>query len=134
MDLEKITVSEFMSHECYTAQKTDKIGATDILMTRKQVGGVPVVNGSNRILGIITQRDITLSKISSNVASMTVQDLMTVNVVTCKESDTLKHVIQLMHDHDIERVPVINDTKQLIGMVVQSDVIQLLYKVLVEKA
>jgi CBS domain-containing protein len=129
--LKQLKAGDFMSIECFTVKKNEKIGAADILMTRKHIGGLPVVNDQKQVIGIITQRDIMLSRFSINEPGMTVEDLMTSKVVTCTSETKLPDILKEMHENSIERVPVVDAENKLVGMVVQSDIIRLLYKYLV---
>ena len=112
-----------------------KISNTELLMLRKKIGGLPVVKDevSKELIGIITQRDIRLARFAMDLETTKtrVRDLMTENPIFVKESDNLKRVMKLMFENDIERLPVVDTRNQLIGIVSQTDVRKVLYKILV---
>ena len=112
-----------------------KISNTELLMLRKKIGGLPVVKDevSKELIGIITQRDIRLARFAMDLETTKtrVRDLMTENPIFVKESDNLKRVMKLMFENDIERLPVVDTRNQLIGIVSQTDVLKVLYKILV---
>ena len=78
----------------------EKISATELLMIRKNIGGLPVVKDrKNRLLiGIITQRDIRLARFAMSLDSpnTTVKDLMTLEPFVVRKDDTLKYVLEVM--------------------------------------
>ncbi len=106
----------------------EKISATELLMIRKNIGGLPVVKDrKNRLLiGIITQRDIRLARFAMSLDSpnTTVKDLMTLEPFVVRKDDTLKYVLEVMFGKKIERLPVVNENNELIGLVLQNEILQ----------
>lgn len=106
----------------------EKISATELLMIRKNIGGLPVVKDrKNRLLiGIITQRDIRLARFAMSLDSpnTTVKDLMTLEPFVVRKDDTLKYVLEVMFGKKIERLPVVNENNELIGLVMQNEILQ----------
>ena len=62
MDLNEITAAEIMSTELTTVDPEEKLSIAEVLMLKKNVGGLPVVRNGNELIGIITQRDIQFAK------------------------------------------------------------------------
>ncbi len=105
----------------------EKIAAVDLLMIRKSLGGVPVVeSGTEKIVGIITQRDIMLSRFRTSIAGMPVDNIMTKNPITVSPAVSLKEVLTLMLKHNIERLPVIEKGK-LIGLIDSISILAAVY-------
>ena len=110
--------------QCCTPQTT----VQDVAQMMKSVdaGSVPVVESeSNRqIVGIVTDRDLALKVAGEGRDPKTtrVQDVMSPDVVTCNERDSLDKVMQAMSDYQIRRIPVINDRKVIVGVIAQADV------------
>ncbi|MHA1195511.1 MAG: CBS domain-containing protein [Promethearchaeota archaeon] len=133
--IDDILVSEFMIYNPIFTTPEAKISNTELLMLRKKIGGLPVVKDevSKELIGIITQRDIRLARFAMDLETTKtrVRDLMTENPIFVKESDNLKRVMKLMLENDIERLPVVDTRNQLIGIVSQTDVLKVLYKILV---
>jgi len=133
--IDDILVSEFMIYNPIFTTPEAKISNTELLMLRKKIGGLPVVKDevSKELIGIITQRDIRLARFAMDLETTKtrVRDLMTENPIFVKESDNLKRVMKLMFENDIERLPVVDTRNQLIGIVSQTDVLKVLYKILV---
>jgi len=132
----EIKVSKFMIKDPLFTKPDEKISTTELLMLRKNVGSLPVVNNSKnkKVIGIISQRDIRLARFAMNLESpnTTVKDLMTPDPIIAKESDSLTQILEKLVKHNIERLPVINDNEELIGFITKQSIIETIYKYLKE--
>ena len=132
-----LKVSEIMvSDPLFFTTPDEKISTTELLMLRKKIGGLPVVSSENhkRLIGIITQRDIRLARFAMSLdePKTSVRDLMTAEPYVVKREDTIKRVLELMFTNDISRLPVINENNELIGIVLQQDILKKLLQHLKE--
>jgi IMP dehydrogenase len=127
----KVKVSEIMNTSPLFTTPNEKISTTELLMLRKKVGGLPVINDQKdkQLIGIITQRDIRLARFAMSLESpnTTVKDLMTSEPFVVKKDDNLKKILELMFDKHIQRLPVVNDNNQLIGLIVQNQILKKLF-------
>ncbi|MHA2184745.1 MAG: CBS domain-containing protein [Promethearchaeota archaeon] len=127
----EISISHIMIQDPLFVTPDEKISATELLMLRKKVGGLPVVKNKKilQVVGIITQRDIRLARLALNLDSpnTTVKDLMTPEPYTVKKDEILLNILKLMFKKDIERIPVVDENNQLIGLVVQSQILKKLF-------
>ncbi len=127
----EIKVSEIMIKDPLSITPDGKISATELLMLRKKIGGLPVVKDqkNNQLIGIITQRDIRLARFAMSLESpnTTVKDLMTSEPFIVKKDEVLINVLELMFDNNIQRLPVVNDNNQLIGLIVQNQILKKLF-------
>lgn len=129
MDFREITAGEIMSTDLTTTLPQEKLSIAEILMLKKNVGGLPVVNEKKELVGIITQRDIQFAKFSGvgvGERLFKVDDLMTKNPIVCKASDKLPVIVKKMNQHNIERIPITDDANRLLGIVVMKDIIHTL--------
>lgn len=110
----------------------EKASTTELLMLRKNVGSLPVVNNSTdkRVIGIITQRDIRLARFAMNLESPNtrVRDLMTPDPIVAKVTDSLVEVLEKLVKNNIERLPVINENQNLVGYITKQSIIETIYK------
>jgi len=92
------------------------------LMDEMNVGVLPVCDG-RRLRGMITDRDITTRATAAGLAPDTtrVRDVMSDNVWWCFDDDDVGHIVQLMSDHQIRRLPVVDHDKHLVGIVALGD-------------
>ena len=130
----EIKVSEIMIKDPLFITPNEKISMTEVLMLRKNIGGLPVVKEpkNKELIGIITQRDIRLAKFGINLESSntTVKDLMTPEPFTLRIDDTIMYSLELMFEKDIERLPVIDENNALIGLVLQYTILKALFNYL----
>ena len=130
----EIKISEIMIKDPLFITPNEKISVTELLMLRKNIGGLPVVKEpkNKKLIGIITQRDIRLAKFGIDLESSntTVKDLMTPEPFTVKIDDTIRYSLELMFEKDIERLPVIDENNALIGLVLQYTILKALFNYL----
>ena len=92
------------------------------IMSEYKIGGIPVVDGKHKLVGIVTNRDLRFEK-SMNKA---VVDVMTKdNIITTKEGTSLKKAEEILQKHKIEKLPVVDKTNKLIGLITYKDIIKL---------
>ena len=125
----EIKVSEIMINNPLFTTPNEKISKTELLMLRKNINGLPVVDENNKVIGIITQRDIRLARFAMSLDSSKtrVKNLMTPEPYTIKQNDTIKRVLEVMFNNNIERLPVVNNDNELIGLILEKII---LYKLL----
>ncbi|MFX1392655.1 MAG: CBS domain-containing protein [Promethearchaeota archaeon] len=130
----EIKVSEIMVHDPLYTVPDEKISTTELLMLRKKVNGLPVVdkNTHKKLVGIITQRDIRLARFAMSLDSpyTLVKDLMTYEPYVVKTDTTLKDALSIMFEKNVERLPVVNNNNELVGLVLIKDVLKKLLEFL----
>ncbi|MFX1343522.1 MAG: CBS domain-containing protein [Promethearchaeota archaeon] len=129
--LSEMKASEIMIKNPLSITPDQKISSTELLMLRKKIGGLPVVKDqkNNQLIGIITQRDIRLARFAMSLESpnTSVKDLMTSEPFVVKKDDTLKKILEIMFEKNIQRLPVVNNENQLIGLIVQGEILKKLF-------
>lgn len=95
------------------------------LMKSEDVGALPVVESasSQRLLGVVTDRDITVRVVAEGRSSASVRDAMTSGVATCKADDNVKDVMRTMSSEQVRRIPIVDDGGNLVGIVSQADLV-----------
>lgn len=118
--------SEVMTRNPMCCEPTDPVTRAAEMMRQHDVGSLPVVESlqSRRLVGIVTDRDLVTKVVAGNrdVASATVSDAMTPNPAVCREDDELERAVALMADLQVRRLPVVDDTGRLSGIIAQADV------------
>ncbi|HLG53882.1 MAG TPA: CBS domain-containing protein [Vicinamibacterales bacterium] len=121
----------------FTRPDTSIVDAVD-LMKAHHVGDVVVVrepDGERVPIGILTDRDVALAVDRLlRLPRLRVADVMSVELVTSPESDSLYDVLKKMQSHGVRRLPVINDRGGLEGILTFDDVIELLSEELTDLA
>lgn len=116
-------IADIMTRDVQTVSPQETIRRAAELMDELNVGSLPVCEG-NRVIGMITDRDITVRATAAGEApdDVRVDEVMTDQVRSCFEDQMVDEVMQQMADTQIRRVPVIDrDTQQLIGIVSLGD-------------
>ena len=95
------------------------------LMKSEDTGVLPVVDaeGSRRLVGVITDRDIAIRVVADGMSSAQVRDAMSTNPKSCRPDDNVKDVLQAMSDSQVRRIPIVDDGGAVVGIVSQADVV-----------
>ncbi|MBC8001864.1 MAG: CBS domain-containing protein [Opitutaceae bacterium] len=105
---------------------TDTAVTAAEMMKAEDVGSIPVVEDrqSNKLTGILTDRDIVLKIVASgkDVNSATIDEAMTSNPVTCRPDDHLETAMDRMAQHQIRRIPIVDGKNCIVGIISQADV------------
>lgn len=115
-------VSEIMSTDVATVEPQDTLKHAAQLMQDLDVGALPVCDGQ-RLLGMLTDRDITVRGVAAGIApeSGCVSDVMSSDVTYCTEDQDTDEVMRLMGDRQIRRLPVVDAERRLVGIVSVGD-------------
>jgi IMP dehydrogenase len=105
-----------------TARPEQTISDVDTMMEREGVSGAPVVDDDDAVLGIISGTDIR--PYLEVGESDEVREAMTDEVITAGESVTPRDALELMYDHKIERVPIVDAENRLVGLVTMQGILQ----------
>ena len=88
-------------------------------MQRYKIGGIPVVDDNNKLLGIVTNRDLRFEKNSIRP----IKEVMTSqNLITAKEGTSLKDAELILQEHKIEKLPVVASDNTLVGLITFRDI------------
>ena len=94
------------------------------LMVEADCGEIPVVDGSNRLIGVVTDRDIVCRVVAKgkNPSAVAAQEAMTKPVVAVTPDTSLDEVVAVMEENQIRRVPVVDANGSCCGIIAQADV------------
>jgi CBS domain-containing protein len=95
------------------------------LMKSEDVGSLPVTDG-DRLVGMVTDRDIVLRVVAEgkDVQSATVGEVASRELVTIDPQQDLDEALRLMAQHQVRRLPVVEEDGRLVGILAQADVAQ----------
>lgn len=94
------------------------------LMAQHNIGAIPVLDNRGRLEGIITDRDMCCRCVAEGRSFETpVRDLMSRNVQSCSAEADLRDVEDLMREHHIRRIPVVDESEKVIGMISLSNLV-----------
>ena len=127
MDLNELKAKDIMVTEPLAVHPSEQIAAVDLLMSRNSLSGIPVIDG--KLIGIITMRDIMLSRFSICVNGLKVEDLMRKDPVCVSPESPLKEVLNIILDQKLEQVPVVED-EQVIGIINNDKILRKIFEAL----
>jgi len=87
------------------------------LMEEHNIHGFPVVDGKESVVGIVTWRDFRLAD-----PGLKVKDVMTKKVVTAGEDITQEEAKSILHEHRIEKLPIVNGQNRVRGLITMRDI------------
>lgn len=117
---------EVMSENPMCCLPGDPVDVVARLMVTEDVGSLPVVSDlqTTKLIGIVTDRDLTVKVVAEgrDPKGTIVEEVMTSGPVTCRAQDDVQRALRLMAEHQVRRIPVIDDDGCLIGIIAQADV------------
>jgi IMP dehydrogenase len=99
------------------------IGEAVKLMTDNKIGGIPIVDKAGKLLGIVTSRDLRFEKDFKK----SVTEVMTPysKIITAPNGITLKKAEGILQEHKIEKLPIVDKTNKLVGLITYKDIIKI---------
>ena len=104
-----------------TLDENSLIGDALRLMAENKIGGIPVVNNEKKLKGIVTNRDLRFEKELSKKIS---EVMTTEKLVTANEDVDLVKAENILQNHKIEKLPVIDKNNTLVGLITFKDIIK----------
>jgi CBS domain-containing protein len=119
----RLQCRDIMTRNVTAATREMTLQAIAALMREGDCGALPIVDESNKLVGIVTDRDIVVRAIADAQESQTqVGDVMTTELFTVSEDDFVFQAIRLMGDKQIRRLPVVAEDGSLQGIVSMADI------------
>ena len=104
-----------------TLHPSDTLAEANRLMREHRIGGIPVVDDSKKLVGIITNRDLRFQKPDARHVS----ELMTsANLITAPQGTTLTEAEEILRTHKVEKLPVVDGSGTLVGLITYRDIIK----------
>jgi CBS domain-containing protein len=93
------------------------------MMRQHDIGAIPV-GENDRLIGMVTDRDITVRAVAvgNDFSELTARDVMTKGVIYCQDMEDVDDAVRIMESKQIRRLPVLNENKRLVGMLSLGDV------------
>lgn len=94
------------------------------IMKKVNSGAVPIVDAHDKVLGIITDRDITLNTVAEgkDPSKVKIMDFMSKHIITVHVEDNIDIAIKKMKENKIRRLPVVDDEDRLVGIISLGDI------------
>jgi CBS domain-containing protein len=110
-------LKDFINSRVETIEPGDTLQLAAEKMRELDVGSLPVCEGG-QLVGMITDRDITIRAVAkgSDPAEATVSEVMTPDTLWCFEDEEVAEAARLMQEHQVRRIVVLNQAKELVGI------------------
>jgi len=120
------TCESVMTKNPTCCQPSDSVMKVAQWMKRENIGSVPVIenNETRKLVGIVTDRDLALKVVGQGEDPKTaqVESVMTYKLVTCRPEDDIQKALDLMSEHQLRRIPIVNEENKILGIISQADV------------
>lgn len=146
------TVAEIMTADPITVSPETSLQEAIRILVEKKISGLPVVNFEGKLVGIISETDLTWQATGVDTPpyimfldsviylqnpakhnqeihkalGQTVKEAMSDRPVTIKGTQLVREAARIMHEKKIRRLPVVDEQSQLIGIITQGDVIRMM--------
>ena len=148
------TVADIMNADVVSVHAEDDVHSLLELMRAHELPGVPVVDQSDRVIGIVTEADLVIREEDADIRlphhidlwggviylestkhyeerlrrafAATVGEMMTRDPITARPDDTVRHAARLIAEHRHNRLPVVDADGKLVGVVTRVDVLEAL--------
>jgi CBS domain-containing protein len=122
-DQEPARVRDAMTRDVVTCYESDSLNRAAQLMWDADCGALPVVSAEGKLIGMLTDRDICMAAYTRGkpLAELPVSGTMSTGLATCRPSDTLQSVMDLMSARQVRRMPVVDDDGRLVGILSLAD-------------
>jgi CBS domain-containing protein len=117
-------IEQLMTRNVRTCQPQDSLNRPAQLMWECDVGCIPAVDASNRVVGMITDRDIAMATYLQGRPpdAISLESVMTKKVHVCRPDEDISVAEQRMQKHQVRRLPVTDAKGQLVGLISLNDI------------
>lgn len=108
---------KFIVEDVITIKPEETLDYALFLMEKNGIDGLPVVDDSGVVVGVVTKKDIAARE------GALVRDVMTGDVITVPETVTADEAVQIMLENNVDRLPVVDDNGRILGIMTMSDLV-----------
>mgnify|MGYP001303480499 FL=1 len=95
------------------------VGDAQMIVKKNKIGGIPIIDASNNLIGIVTNRDLRFQKDQS----MKLDDIMTKKLITAKLGISLDDAEKILKKYKVEKLPIVEEGK-LVGLITYKDILK----------
>jgi CBS domain-containing protein len=118
--------SEVMTKNPVVCLPTDLVSKVAQVMKSKDIGSVPIVENeqTRKLIGMVTDRDLAVKLVAEGRDSRTTkaEAVMSRKIVTNLANDDLQKALDSMSEHQVRRIPVVDEQHKIVGIIAQADV------------
>lgn len=117
-------VKEVMTPDARSIWLTESLAAAAQSMWENDCGILPVIK-DQKVVGLITDRDICMATAirDRNPSNISVEEVMSGTVFSAAPDDDIIHALEIMREHKIRRLPILNQESELAGILSMNDIV-----------
>ena len=114
---------DIMSKNLEWLTETDTVLKAATVMAEAGVGFLPICDAHKRVIGVVTDRDLAVRAVANgrDPNRTAVVEAMTPELVYALEEQGIDDAVELMREHEIRRLPIVDDRRRLVGIVALAD-------------
>lgn len=112
---------DLIERTVFTVESNATVAEVERLMNEQSISGVPVIE-NGELIGIVSRRDVRA--IVSKRGSENIKKVMTKRPITANENITMESALEVMYTNKIERLPIVNAQRKLIGIITMQDILE----------
>jgi CBS domain-containing protein len=118
-------VKDLMTKNVTSCRPENNLAELAAMMWNERCGAVPILDGSRRVMGIITDRDICIALGTRNIRASEVlaRDVAPLGYISCSPDNDVRDALRTMATQEVGRLPVVDEAGQLVGILSIDDVI-----------
>ena len=118
--------NEVMTKNPVCCLPDDTVAKVAQVVQSENIGSIPVIENeqTQKLVGIVTDRDLALKIVAKghDAKSTKVEAVMTRQIVTCQAGDDLQKALDAMAEHQLRRIPIVDNDNKIVGIIAQADV------------
>jgi CBS domain-containing protein len=118
--------NEVMTKNPVCCLPDDMVAKVAQLMQSGNIGSIPIIENkqTQKLVGIVTDRDLALKIVAKghDAKSTKAEVVMTRQTVTCRAEDDLQKALDTMAEHQLRRIPIVDNDNKIVGIIAQADV------------
>jgi len=123
-------VGKRMTTSVVTVQPRDRIDEARALFSRHGIRHLPVVE-YGRLVGMVAERDLRMAEaVGGGAGPLLIADIMTGNLISVGTETSIERAAMLIADNKIGALPVVNDEDEVVGIITQSDILNVFLEVM----
>jgi len=122
--LAKVEAYTLMASPVWSVQAGISVRAAIELLLQKRISGMPVLDNQERLTGIVTEQDLLLQAAQGNLSAAIT---FTPRPIYVFPQTTMADILQIFYQQHFKRIPVVNQSHTVVGIISRRDVLQKLY-------
>ena len=111
-----------MIYDPVTISPSANVGEALAIMANHHIGGIPVVDGSNYLIGIVTNRDLRFQDDKKRPIS---EVMTSENLITARKGISLEDATRILRSTKVEKLPVVDDEGRIVGLITYKDLMKI---------